>query len=84
MPAAQFPEDLNLVYAGGVVTPPQAEAVRHHQPPEEIRALRWMPQSRLRDAMAPDQYRRVQDAWDAWEHGAGLPLLVSGVPVPVN
>lgn len=84
VPAAKFPEGLNFVYAGGVVTPQQADAVRHHQPPEEIRALHWMPQSKLHDAMAPDQYRRVQDAWDAWEHGAGLPLLVSGVPVPVG
>ncbi|RKT20203.1 hypothetical protein BX285_4687 [Streptomyces sp. 1114.5] len=84
VPAAEFPEGLNFVYAGGMITHRQAEVVRRHQPPDGIRGLHWVPQGRLRDAMTEDQYRRVEDAWDAWEHGAGLPLLVRGVPVPVG
>ncbi|MFJ7275695.1 NUDIX domain-containing protein [Kitasatospora sp. NPDC098663] len=84
VPAAEFPEDLNLVYAGGMLTPRQADIVRRHKPPQAIRALHWVPRHRLRDVMADDQYRRVADAWDAWEHGAGLPLLIQGVPVPVG
>ncbi|MET8628895.1 NUDIX hydrolase [Kitasatospora sp. NPDC004669] len=84
VPAAEFPEGVNFVYAGGMITPRQAEAVRRHQPPEEIRGLHWVPESKLREVMADDQCRRVEDAWDAWEHGAGLPLLVRGVPVPVG
>ncbi|MFJ6382348.1 NUDIX domain-containing protein [Kitasatospora sp. NPDC092039] len=84
VPAAEFPEGLNLVYAGGLLTPRQIEAVRHHQPPEELRALRWVPRHQLPDVMADDQCRRVEDAWDAWEHGDGIPLLIQGVPVPVG
>ncbi|MFF2144012.1 NUDIX domain-containing protein [Kitasatospora sp. NPDC058190] len=84
VPAARFPEGVNFVYAGGMVTPQQVETVRRHQPPEEIRGLHWVPQSKLRDVMADDQHRRAEDAWDAWEHGAGLPLLIRGVPVPVG
>ncbi|WP_051711125.1 NUDIX domain-containing protein [Streptomyces sp. NRRL S-350] len=83
-PAAELPEALDFVYAGGVVTSRQAGAIRPHQPPEGIRALHWAPQAKLRRVMADDQYRRVEDAWDAWEHGAGLPLLIQGVPVPVG
>ncbi len=63
-----------------MITPRQAEAVRRHQPPEEIRGLHWVPQAQLREVMTEDHYRRVEDAWDAWEHGAGLPLLVRGRP----
>lgn len=84
MPAAEFPEGLNLVYAGGMLTPQQAQAATNHQPPDELRALHWVPRHQLRDVMAEDQCRRVEDAWDAWEHGDGLPLLVRGVPVPVG
>ncbi|MDH6705841.1 hypothetical protein P3T27_002563 [Kitasatospora sp. MAA19] len=62
----------------------QAEAVRRHQPPEEIRALHWIPRHKLRDVMADDQYRRIEDARDTWEHGGGIPVLVRGVPVPVG
>ncbi|MFJ2577909.1 NUDIX domain-containing protein [Kitasatospora aureofaciens] len=80
----QYPEGLNFVYAGGVVSPRQANAVRQYPPPENIRALRWVPRSSLDDVMQGDQSRRVHDAWDAWEHGAGLPLLLRGVPVPVR
>ncbi|MFB7911641.1 NUDIX domain-containing protein [Kitasatospora sp. NPDC056076] len=84
VPAAEFPEGLDFVYAGGLVTPQQAQAVRRHEPPGDIRGLHWVPQSRLREVMADDQYRRVDDAWDAWDHGACLPLLIRGVPVPVG
>ncbi|MEU1286810.1 NUDIX domain-containing protein [Kitasatospora sp. NPDC005856] len=84
MPAAEFPEGLNLVYAGGMLTPQQSLTASHHQPPEELRALHWIPRHQLHDVMAEDQCRRVEDAWDAWEHGDGLPLLVRGVPVPVG
>ncbi|MEV7774546.1 NUDIX domain-containing protein [Kitasatospora sp. NPDC086791] len=83
-PAADLPESLDFVYAGGVVTPRQAGAVRPHHPSQGIRALHWVPQPKLRRVMADDQYRRVEDAWDAWDHGAGLPLLVRGVPVPLG
>ncbi|MFJ8623509.1 NUDIX domain-containing protein [Kitasatospora sp. NPDC093550] len=83
-PACELPEALDFVYAGGVVTARQAGAVRPHQPPTGIRALHWVPQPKLRRVMADDQLRRVEDAWDAWEHGAGLPLLIRGVPVPVG
>ncbi|MER6303898.1 NUDIX hydrolase [Kitasatospora sp. NPDC001539] len=84
VPAAKAPEGVNFVYAGGMITPRQAEAVGRHQPPDGIRTLHWVPRSRLREVMADDHDRRVEDAWDAWEHGAGLPLLVRGVPVPVG
>ncbi|MFE6050483.1 NUDIX domain-containing protein [Kitasatospora sp. NPDC056446] len=84
VPAAEFPEGLDFVYAGGMITPRQAGIVHRHQPPADIRGLHWVPQAKLREAMAEDQCRRVEDAWDAWEHGAGLPLLVRGVPVPVG
>ncbi|MBD0689515.1 NUDIX domain-containing protein [Streptomyces sp. CBMA123] len=84
VPAATFPEGVNFVYAGGLLTHRQAEAVHRHQPPPEIRGLHWIPQSKLREVTTDDQYRRIDDAWDAWEHGAGLPLLVRGVPVPVG
>ncbi|GAB7188882.1 NUDIX hydrolase [Kitasatospora sp. Ki12] len=50
----------------------------------KVRALHWAPQAKLRTVMTDHQYRRVEDAWDAWEHGAGVPLLVRGVPVPVG
>ncbi|GHF82747.1 hypothetical protein GCM10018790_70590 [Kitasatospora xanthocidica] len=83
-PAAELPEGLDFVYAGGVVTSRQAGAVRPHQPPQDVRALHWAPQAKLRRVMTDHQYRRVEDAWDAWEHGAGVPLLVRGVPVPVG
>ncbi|MEU4587861.1 NUDIX hydrolase [Kitasatospora aureofaciens] len=83
-PAAEFPEGVDFVYAGGMLTPQQADTVRRHQPPADIRGLHWVPQSKLREVMADDQYRRVDDGWDAWEHGAGLPLLIQGVPVPVG
>ncbi|MEE1785212.1 NUDIX hydrolase [Streptomyces sp. SP17BM10] len=78
-----YPEGLNLVYAGGVVTPKQAKTANGHRPPEHIRALHWVPRSSLDTVMPPDQSLRVHDAWDAWEHGAGRPLLLRGVPVPV-
>ena len=84
VPAAEFPEGVDFVYAGGMLTPAQAETVRRHQPPADIRGLHWVPQAKLREVMADDQYRRVDDAWDAWEHGVGLPLLIQGVPVPVG
>ncbi|MBD0674978.1 NUDIX domain-containing protein [Streptomyces sp. CBMA156] len=83
-PAADTPESLDLVYAGGMLTPRQADNVRHHQPPQRIRTLHWIPRSGLRNAMTTDHHRRVEDAWDAWEHGTGLPLLIHGVPVPVG
>ncbi|MEU9042954.1 MULTISPECIES: NUDIX hydrolase [unclassified Kitasatospora] len=83
-PAGELCEGLDFVYAGGVVTSRQAAAVRPHRPPEDVRALHWVPQHKLHRVMTDDQYRRVEDAWDAWEHGAGLPLLVRGVPVPVG
>ncbi|MFJ9457827.1 NUDIX domain-containing protein [Kitasatospora sp. NPDC101447] len=79
-----LPEGLDFVYPGGVVTPRQAGAVRPYQPPQGVRALHWVAQAKLHRVMADDQYRRVEDAWDAWEHGAGLPLLIRGVPVPVG
>ncbi|MER7674342.1 NUDIX hydrolase [Kitasatospora sp. NPDC096128] len=84
MPAADFPEGVDFVYAGGLLTHRQAEAVHRHQPPPEIRGLHWVPQSKLREVTADDQYRRIDDAWDAWDHGASLPLLIQGVPVPVG
>ncbi|MET8543061.1 NUDIX domain-containing protein [Kitasatospora sp. NPDC004799] len=84
VPAARFPEGLNLVYAGGMLTPQQAVTAARHQPPQEIRALRWVPRHQLRELMTDDQHRRVEDAWDAWEHGDGIPLLVQGIPVPVS
>jgi ADP-ribose pyrophosphatase YjhB (NUDIX family) len=84
VPQGRFPEGTNLVYAGGVVTPQQADAVRRHLPPADILGLHWVPRTRLHAVMDDDQYRRAEDAWDAWEHGAGLPLLVQGVPVPVG
>ncbi|MFJ6621407.1 NUDIX domain-containing protein [Kitasatospora sp. NPDC091335] len=83
-PATDLPESLDLVYAGGMLTPRQAHTLRHHQPPQRIRTLHWIPRSGLRDATTTDHYRRVEDAWDAWEHGAGLPLLIQGTPVPIG
>ncbi|MFE2411568.1 NUDIX domain-containing protein [Kitasatospora sp. NPDC059408] len=79
----QYPEGINFVYAGGVVTPRQAKAVNLHRPPPNIRALHWVPRYLLDTVMPPDQALRVHDAWDAWEHGAGRPLLLHGTPVPV-
>ncbi|MEV7025533.1 NUDIX hydrolase [Kitasatospora sp. NPDC093558] len=79
-----YPEGINFVYAGGVLSPRQVKAVNLYQPPENIQALHWVPRATLRDVMPPDQSRRVHDAWDAWEHGDGLPLLLRGVPVPIN
>ncbi|MFJ4188873.1 NUDIX domain-containing protein [Kitasatospora sp. NPDC089509] len=84
VPAAEFPEGVNFVYAGGLLTHRQADAVDRHQPPPDIRGLHWIPRSGLREVMAEDQYHRAEDAWDAWEHGAGLPLLIRGVPVPIG
>ncbi|MFD8755043.1 NUDIX domain-containing protein [Kitasatospora sp. NPDC059577] len=83
-PAADLPEGIDFVYAGGVVTSRQAGAVRPHRPPQDVCALHWVPQAKLYRVMADDQHRRVEDAWDAWEHGASLPLLIRGVPVPVG
>lgn len=84
VPAARFPEGINLVYAGGMLTPQQAATAIRHQPPQEIRALHWAPRYKLRDLMADDHRRRVEDAWDAWEHGDGIPLLIHGTPVPIS
>ncbi|MFD8086321.1 NUDIX domain-containing protein [Kitasatospora sp. NPDC059722] len=79
-----YPEGINFVYAGGIVTPRQAKAVTLHRPPANIRALHWVPCYLLDTVMPPDQARRVHDAWDAWEHGSGRPLLLRGIPVPVR
>ncbi|MEV7024868.1 NUDIX hydrolase [Kitasatospora sp. NPDC093558] len=84
VPRDNYPEGLNLVYAGGVATPRQAKAVSAHRPPQNIRALHWIPRHLLDTVMPPDQALRVHDAWDAWEHGAGRPLLLQGIPVPVR
>ncbi|MFD5464807.1 NUDIX domain-containing protein [Kitasatospora sp. NPDC127059] len=84
VPASRFPEGVNFVYAGGLLSHRQAEAVHRHQPPPDIRGLHWVSQSGLCEVMADDQCRRVEDAWDAWDHGAGLPLLIQGVPIAVG
>ncbi|MEE1788607.1 NUDIX hydrolase [Streptomyces sp. SP17BM10] len=77
------PEALDLVYAGGVVTHRQARTMNVHRLPPDIRALHWIPRHLLDTVMQPDDAHRVHDAWDAWEHGAGRPLLLRGSPVPV-
>ncbi|MFB7906397.1 NUDIX domain-containing protein [Kitasatospora sp. NPDC056076] len=82
--AAEVPEGLNLVWAGGVIRPGQMGAVLAHELPRGIRSLRWAARSRLHALMEPDQKRRVEDAWDAWESGAGRPMLLRGVPIPVS
>lgn len=78
------PEALDLVYAGGIVTLRQAKAMCLYQLPEAVRALHWVPRHQLDAVMEPARARRVHDAWDAWEHGAGRPLLLDGVPVPIH
>ncbi|MER7844204.1 NUDIX domain-containing protein [Kitasatospora sp. NPDC096077] len=82
--AAEFPEGLNLIWAGGLIGPEQVQVVLAHTPPGEIRGLHWVPRYRLGVELEPDQSRRVHDAWDAWESGAGRPMLLRGVPVPLD
>ncbi|MFJ1932589.1 NUDIX domain-containing protein [Kitasatospora sp. NPDC088160] len=82
--AAKFPEGIDLVYSGGLIRPEQNEIVRLHRPPKEIRRLHWVPRSKVATVMNDGQSRRVQDAWDSWEHENHLPLLVNGVSAPVS
>ncbi|MFJ8476994.1 hypothetical protein [Kitasatospora sp. NPDC094011] len=84
MSAGVIPEGYNLVWSGGLLEPRTAAAVEGHTPPPEIRGLHWVSRSRVKTLTQPAQTRRILDAWDAWEHGAGRPFLLSGVPAPLD
>ncbi|MFJ7907485.1 NUDIX domain-containing protein [Kitasatospora sp. NPDC096204] len=82
MPASEFPEGLNLVYAGGMLDARQIGIVDRHQPPAEIRGLHWVSRSEVMSVMQAEQACRALEAWDAWNSGSGLPLLLRGVAAP--
>ncbi|GLF97253.1 NUDIX domain-containing protein [Streptomyces yaizuensis] len=75
-------EGLNVVLAGGTLTPEEAAVVAI---PEAARAeledLRWVPLDQLDTYTQPYQERRIRAALDARERGDCLPLLLLGEPV---
>ncbi|MFE2104275.1 NUDIX domain-containing protein [Kitasatospora sp. NPDC059463] len=79
--AQRYPEGVNFVYLGGILTEEQEMVVRHHFPsPIEITDLCWRSRSELSAAMEEDQLRRVQQALTALDAGMRLPMLLRGVP----
>ncbi|MET8702750.1 NUDIX hydrolase [Kitasatospora sp. NPDC004723] len=79
--ARKYPEGMNFVYCGGIVTAEQERAVKSHLPPPgEITDLCWKPRSELGSVMDEDQLRRVRHALTARDSGVSLPMLLAGTP----
>ncbi|MFB8284511.1 NUDIX domain-containing protein [Kitasatospora purpeofusca] len=78
--AQLFPERLTLVFDGGTATPDEEAMVELHLPPDDIKLLHWVGPRDIPILMHPDHARLVEQAINALDRQATLPLLLRGVP----
>ncbi|MFJ4793991.1 NUDIX domain-containing protein [Kitasatospora purpeofusca] len=79
--AGDVPEGMNLVFWGGQLTEFKASKLAA-RPVEESGVLRavWVPVNELASVTTTHQRARVIDALRSMERGAGVPLLLRGLP----
>ncbi|MFD4904977.1 NUDIX domain-containing protein [Kitasatospora purpeofusca] len=73
-----FPERLTLVFDGGVATLDEVALVQQHLPPDDIKLLHWVEPRDIPILMQSDHARLVEQAVNALDRRASLPLLLHG------